>query len=291
MKPPRSGRASPSGQMRRRVRPWPSSGAATPHAMQLWRIIAAAALSAIANGTFCSAATRWYARMRAIMGRTRVFWPPPPPPFFFSSSLRHLLQHSGSSAAAEGWVTSADCAATADGCSFRSLVEKKPVSVGCKVVSLVRRQAKQRTSTASPSSRCWRKRFFPDVAVFLPGIFLTTEPRQRNAVVYCRRGARLRPSGLWWTQGGPGLGPGRDQGGACFPPGEKPRRGQSPRSARARTPSLPESEFSHVCKRRRSMPESNQLVAGCQRHTTTVTPSSAPSHRARRAASTRAAAS
>ena len=96
MKPPRSGRAMPSGHTRSRVRPCPPTGAGAPHAVHGSRIISAAAPSAIANGTHCSAASLWYWRRRAICGSTLdvAAWREPPvrSATFCSIERRHLEQ-------------------------------------------------------------------------------------------------------------------------------------------------------------------------------------------------------
>jgi hypothetical protein len=64
------------------------------------RIIAAAACSAIANGTFCSAASLWYWRRRAICGSTLEVpaWCEAPvrSATFCSIERRHLEQSSAS---------------------------------------------------------------------------------------------------------------------------------------------------------------------------------------------------
>eukprot|EP00437_Effrenium_voratum_P056598 CAMPEP_0181522152 /NCGR_PEP_ID=MMETSP1110-20121109/67221_1 /TAXON_ID=174948 /ORGANISM="Symbiodinium sp., Strain CCMP421" /LENGTH=78 /DNA_ID=CAMNT_0023652749 /DNA_START=474 /DNA_END=707 /DNA_ORIENTATION=+ len=61
MKPPRSGFATPAGQKRSRVRPWPRCGAGTPHPKHGPRIKAHALFSEIRNGTPCFSAIRRYA--------------------------------------------------------------------------------------------------------------------------------------------------------------------------------------------------------------------------------------
>ena len=66
-----SGRGTLSGQLRSRVKPWPSAGAARPHIKHGSSIMPAAACSEITNGTLASAATLWYDLMREICGRTR----------------------------------------------------------------------------------------------------------------------------------------------------------------------------------------------------------------------------
>ena len=166
MNPPRSGRVRPSGHTRSRVRPWPSSGAAMPHAVHGSRMIAAAARSGIAKGTRCSAARRWYWRRRAICGKT-LEAPADEPPVrsatFCSIERRHLEQKSASSF----------CEAEVDGCEAEAEVDdalKNCERPCCFVLSSVRRHEKHNVDTLPLlSSAAWRSFLRGGAAIKLGG--------------------------------------------------------------------------------------------------------------------------
>ena len=162
--------------MRSRVSPWPSVGAGVPHAMHGCRIIAAAWDSAIANGTPCSEATRWYALIRAICGSTRelLLLGKFPAGFRFSMTRRHFEQQSGWS---EETLPASVCAVAPDDDAAAAAAEeeeeaagaeaeaaaaeeKKAATVCCLVVSPVRRQAKHSTLTCPSSSFACLSFFF-----------------------------------------------------------------------------------------------------------------------------------
>ena len=114
----------------------------------------------MANGTLCSEATRWYARMRAICGSTRelLLLGRLVTGLRFSITRRHFEQQSGSSEDED--ATTSCVAAEVDDADDDEEERKKIDMVCCFVVSAVRRHAKQRTLTLPPSSLAWRSFFF-----------------------------------------------------------------------------------------------------------------------------------
>ena len=114
----------------------------------------------MANGTPCSEATRWYARIRAICGSTRelLLLGRLVTGLRFSITRRHFEQQSGSSVDEDATTS---CVAVEGVDAADDEEERKKLDiVCCFVVSAVRRHAKQRTLTLPPSSLAWRSFFF-----------------------------------------------------------------------------------------------------------------------------------